>query len=614
MQRNGNSYEDRPRDPTPGEEASDEDTAELPVLALEGPEDDAEPELVATPQAREEAGDPPDETSGEARASSWVSGMEAEIQWLQERWRTLDRELRRSEERARKLSNESGEKDRAIADLNNEIARQLRNFEDLNARLAERETSVSSLEAEKAKQDERLAEKSEELNQARGQAAVLEDRLQAALKEREELSRSVGEEKARIVEIGARRDAIEATNQRLATRVQDLEIYIEGRKDKWAALNSDLESRKARVGELEAAVTAGAKRLDERDAKVESLEQRVVELERLHSEAEGRLKERESSYRETQTRLTEQAAEIGGLRATANDQDSGARLASEAADEHRKEIDALGQTLAEKDETIKTLENELAGAQGLNEHLDGRSAEERKRIDDLQRELSELGAQRDRMAEEIVQAEDRIATLDRKLEAAEAALAELRDESAGQQAKIADIEEDLAKRSEVIRAFDRHAKRLSALKQNLHSLSEDPDDAESIDAETTRLAPPGPDEDRDDATDAGDMDELQPFQRMIVPLDADPSVEGAEYSLSKPVVTIGRAKTSDIRILDAVVSRMHARLTTDKDITIIEDLGSKNGVLVNSRPVDRAVLHHGDVISLGANHDFRYVEIGHATH
>ena len=66
--------------------------------------------------------------------------------------------------------------------------------------------------------------------------------------------------------------------------------------------------------------------------------------------------------------------------------------------------------------------------------------------------------------------------------------------------------------------------------------------------------------------------------------------------------------------MDSVVSRVHAQLTTDKDITVIEDMGSKNGLLVNSRPVDRAVLHNGDIISLGANHEFRYVEIGHATH
>ena len=596
MHKNGDTYEAQPRDLTPKDESSDEDTAELPVLSVDGPEARSVTETGTVSEAVPIL-QPPEEISdayGEARASSWVSGMEAEIQWLQERWQTLDRELRRSEERVRKLGAESEQKDGTIADLENEISRQVRSLEDLNARMLERETSVAALEKQRAKQEERLAERFEELNKARGQAAVLEDRLQAALKERDELSRNLGEEKTRLIELGTRKDAIEATNQRLATKVQDLETYIEGRRNTWSSLNHELESRKSRIGELDAAVAAGAKRVDEREVKIESLEQRIVELECLRSEAEGRHKEREASYREMQARVTEQAAEIGNLRSSANDKDSGARLAGEEAKKHQQEVDALEQSLAEREQAIKKLETELASAKALNEHMEGRSGDERNRTGELQRELAELGVERDRLSEDLAGAGDEIEALGRKLADAEASVEELRDEGAGQQARIADLEADLAKRSEVIRAFDRNARRLSVLKHNLHSIPEDQNDGRQEVAESRAI-------------------EALPLRRMIVPLDADSS-DHAEYSLSKPVVTIGRAKTSDIRILDAVVSRMHARLTTNNDTTIIEDIGSKNGVLVNSRPVDRAVLHHGDVISFGANHDFRYVEIGRATH
>jgi chromosome segregation ATPase len=610
MHKNGDTYAATPVASARHQEPSDEDTAELPVLSLDGHEDGTPTEAIPTLQPPAESID----STGEARASSWVSSMEGEIQWLQERWQTLDRELRRSEERARKLAAESEEKDRTIADLESEINRQVRSIEELNARRLERESVVAALEKDRAGREERLAEKVAELTRTRGEAAVLEDRLQAVLRERDELGRALTEEKTRLIEQGARKDAIEATNQRLATKVQDLEIYIEGRRDKWSSLNHALESGRARIAELEAAVARGAERLDEREAEIESLEQRIVEIERARSEAEGRHQEREVSYREMQTRLTDQAAEIGGLRAAANDRNSGFRLADEAAEQHRQELEALEESLAGREQVIRSLETELASTKALNEHMETRGAAERDRLGELQRELAGLGVDRDRLAEQLAGARDEIEALGRKLADAEASVEVLSDESAGQQTRIAELEADLARRSEVIRAFDRHAKRLSALKQNLHSIPEDQDEAELADEHVAESAPSAPQIGIGE-TEAGSrtIDPLPPLRRMIVPLDADPS-DHPEYSLSKPIVTIGRAKTSDIRIIDAVVSRMHARLTTDNDMTIIEDLGSKNGVLVNSRPVDRAVLHHGDVISLGANHDFRYVELGHATH
>lgn len=593
MKKNGNDYEGEPQELAHEDESPDEDTAELPVLSVEGLGAEAEPGVVPSLQdvrGSGAAGDP----SSDARASSWVSGMEAEIQWLQERWQTLDRELRRSEERAGQLRAESDEKDRTIADLNSEIAQQLARIETLNAAIAEREASMASIETAKDEQDAKLAEKSDELNQARGQAAVLEDRLQAALRERDELSRNIGEEKTRLIEISTRSEAIAATNQRLSTRVQDLEIYIEGRKDKWATLNNELESRKARIGEFEAAIAASAKRLEEREAEIDSLRERIVEIERLRSESEGRHKERDSAYQEAQTRLTDQAAEIGRLRATANDQDSGARIAGETAEKNKTEIDSLKQALAEKDQAIRKLETELGSSEALREHIESGSEEERERIGKLQQELAELGIERNRLADGLAETRDEIQALDQKLAEARAGVEELTAENARQQSKIAELEANVEEKSEIIRAFDRNAKRLFALKQNLHAL-------------------PGDQADESDAVGETVIGGAQPLQRMIVPLDVDPSVP-SEYSLCKPVVTIGRSKASDIRILDAVVSRVHAQLTTDKDITIIEDMGSKNGVLVNSQPVDRAVLHHGDVISVGANHEFRYVEIGHATH
>jgi pSer/pThr/pTyr-binding forkhead associated (FHA) protein len=73
-------------------------------------------------------------------------------------------------------------------------------------------------------------------------------------------------------------------------------------------------------------------------------------------------------------------------------------------------------------------------------------------------------------------------------------------------------------------------------------------------------------------------------------------------------MTIGRSHKSDIRINGQFVSRIHARLLAHPIGTVIEDLGSKNGIFVNAQPVTRCVLKDGDVVSLGGKLDLKYIE------
>jgi diguanylate cyclase (GGDEF)-like protein len=83
---------------------------------------------------------------------------------------------------------------------------------------------------------------------------------------------------------------------------------------------------------------------------------------------------------------------------------------------------------------------------------------------------------------------------------------------------------------------------------------------------------------------------------------------GKELPLIQQQVTIGRGEESDVLIMDPSVSRKHIQLTCrkvlgkghDHNMTVVlQDLGSKNGTLVNYRKVRRAVLKPGDKICLG---------------
>jgi pSer/pThr/pTyr-binding forkhead associated (FHA) protein len=73
-----------------------------------------------------------------------------------------------------------------------------------------------------------------------------------------------------------------------------------------------------------------------------------------------------------------------------------------------------------------------------------------------------------------------------------------------------------------------------------------------------------------------------------------------ELPLERPTLIIGRGVSSDIQVSSALVSRRHARLTLTSLGVAVEDLGSRNGVFVNSeRLVGSLRLRPGDRVSVG---------------
>lgn len=75
--------------------------------------------------------------------------------------------------------------------------------------------------------------------------------------------------------------------------------------------------------------------------------------------------------------------------------------------------------------------------------------------------------------------------------------------------------------------------------------------------------------------------------------------------LERDSVILGRALEADVRVNDARASRLHARITSERDpgsgeyFYRIVDLGSTNGTLVNGLPVQSAILRNGDKVTIG---------------
>jgi Protein of unknown function (DUF3662)/FHA domain len=75
-------------------------------------------------------------------------------------------------------------------------------------------------------------------------------------------------------------------------------------------------------------------------------------------------------------------------------------------------------------------------------------------------------------------------------------------------------------------------------------------------------------------------------------------VNGVRHSLSRAVTSLGRGTDVDLRIDDPSVSRRHAEIRVGVP-SVISDLGSTNGIVVDDQHVRQAQLRDGSVIHLG---------------
>jgi diguanylate cyclase (GGDEF)-like protein len=81
--------------------------------------------------------------------------------------------------------------------------------------------------------------------------------------------------------------------------------------------------------------------------------------------------------------------------------------------------------------------------------------------------------------------------------------------------------------------------------------------------------------------------------------------------LERDEVILGRAVEASVRVNDFRASRLHARISTERDPETgvqryrITDLASTNGTLLNGHPITNAFLNEGDKVTIG-DHLFRF--------
>jgi pSer/pThr/pTyr-binding forkhead associated (FHA) protein len=79
-------------------------------------------------------------------------------------------------------------------------------------------------------------------------------------------------------------------------------------------------------------------------------------------------------------------------------------------------------------------------------------------------------------------------------------------------------------------------------------------------------------------------------------------LSGKSFALADAELTVGRAPGCAVLLDDPTVSSRHARLVRQDGLVVVDDLGSRNGTLLNGRRLKAATsLKPGDRLGIGPN-------------
>ncbi len=456
--------------------------------------------------------------------------------------------------------------------------------------LAERAATIASLE-------ERLAATREAVRRREEAEQALRAALAEQERQQEVLSAALEQAQARVAELehGAAERAreLESAQAEIASKAraeQDLLDWLVGEEQARASLGRELAESQREAEELAAALAAAAHRGDELAAGIEAVRSDLAALTERAEAAE---------------REAEAAQQAGDALAHAR-----AEAAALAAyiDNRRVRWEAQRAELAEREATIEELRREIEQRARRRQETEAAGAAERRRNETLGRERDalrlELDARRraappepppelqreiERLRREVSALHEREVAQQSERDGRAAEAAELQrraDEASAQLAQarvsIAHLERTLLERDRVIDAQNHRIEALQAQagarSGRFQSLDSGPREAPAA-ARQPRTTP------------------------VLVCLTGEAP---RSYRLGKPAMKIGRSAHCDIQIVTQFVSREHARLEIAPDGVAIEDLGSKNGVFVNSVRVERETLRHGDIVTVGET-QFRFL-------
>jgi chromosome segregation ATPase len=414
--------------------------------------------------------------------------------------------------------------------------------------------SLKDFEARLAAKDERLSAIEGDLESARRQQAAAEQRAETLGHELTDARLALSTARAQVDELTRRLESRDAAARTTHAPDRSLEARLAERERALARAEQRLEH-------IELQATAHVEAL-------QSAEGRHGVLHTLLRDLDAEVGRRDSRIEELQSEL--QAAREGGRRQIGALQVElvGVRL------ELTERTTALQQQEARHAERSALLD---AGTVRIAE-LEAQMAEQAQSLQALK---VDIGASRERVeaAEgDLHAAEESLRQLEGEIRAKNARIDELTKLNDDWRATLEEARQSLEERDALIRRLEADTVRSTVLLESIQHSMRLPDETDGGD-----LAPDG-------AT------------RLLIRADGESEVV---HVLGRRT-SLGRTPDNDVQIDTKFVSRHHAIILAGPLETVIEDLNSTNGVLVNGRRVTRQRLKDGDAVKLGKT-QFRFV-------
>jgi chromosome segregation ATPase len=461
--------------------------------------------------------------------------------------RALDAQLAASQDGAAKFEREAHELNARVEALGN--------------RIQEREQQIQALETAAAAS----------VAAARGQASA----LQAAEQTLQSLSKQIAVHESAHSKLLHERNELVAT---LEQRERSLQEMLAARADLTAKC-ATLEKQQGVNG-----------------SRITQIEQQLAESQRLGGEAQeqGRLKREslEAEARHAQEAIAAARAEASEHRARIDALNT--ELAT-AASLHGARVGELQQAfeelqrhkLAIEEDALNTQIALEESAQHTQEALTSAradAAEQRAKLESLEAEFAQTTARLQDMRRPADEAEAEVQRLTAALASKVQEVESAQDENRKLQESLELARGALKEREFLIRRLERSANSNAQVLGHLQTSIE-------------RLGSANP------ASLIGVTGTAADTPATLVRLDG----AGANTAFTLAARTrVGRAPDSDLRIDSTSVSRYHAIIMSGRH-TIIEDLNSTNGVLINGRKANRQKLKDGDLVAIGDAH-FRFTD------
>jgi chromosome segregation ATPase len=526
-------------------------------------------------------------------------------------------------------------------------------------RLAEIEQALARAQAERAASAQQSQQLTGELAKARAAIAVTEARLtelQRTLQEREAANETLrAHDKEFEVKLALRDKALALVQRDLTAAHESAATYLEslqsmeGRRsifqDLTSTLYQEVDERDARISTLDGQLTAAKARVQDLESSLSDRAGRITKLEKEIGGLSSTVAQRDGSLRETTRTGDELKRSLGTLTEELAARDariqaleSAATQQSELLAERHAELDRVAAERTTLVSTVNAVESKLAeatergterdtaarAAQTRCEELEAATAGQRKRSEQLEAELAtirgelqqrttalqEAATERTEHMARIAAGEARLKEFELRIEEQQDFVRVLQADSNASVARAKELEGDLRAAEEMIHRLETDLRnrgaRLDELEKTNHEWRATVEEARHALTDRDSLIRRLEEETANSAVllgairqrlDPTGTHEIAPDgdKRLLIRAEGDSEVV---HVLGRKT-SVGRTPDNDLQIDAKFISRHHAVILAGPAHTIIEDLNSTNGVLVNGRRITRQTLKDGDSVMIG---------------